>query len=121
MKIKIHSRFKFNEDLEKMARAIDHKNLNKLYKKNSIYFESMAAVRKILTDNRLEVWRAIKDKKPDSITHLAEILNRAFRPVHRDVMLLEELGLIKLTEGPTEEGSREQLKSLYDQLILSVA
>lgn len=121
MKIKIQSRSKFDSDLRNLAKAIDKKNVSKSHKKKGIYFESLTAVRKILTDNRLEVWRAIRDKKPESITHLAEILGRGFRTVHRDVMLLKELGLIKLVEGPGRRGNVQRLVSLYDELVLAVA
>ncbi|MDD4975359.1 MAG: hypothetical protein PHY93_13450 [Bacteriovorax sp.] len=119
MKIKIQSRAEHDLDLRNLAKAIDKvKNSNK---KKGIYFESLTAVRKILTDNRLEVWRAIRDIKPESITHLSEILGRGFRSVHRDVMLLKELGLIKLIEGPGRRGNVQRLVSLYDELVLAVA
>jgi predicted transcriptional regulator len=121
MKIKIQNRAKFNDDLINLAKEIDRKKVTRSYKKNGIYFESLTAVRKILTDNRLEVWRAIRDKKPESITQLAEILNRGFRSVHRDVVLLKELGLIKLIEGPGQRGNVQKLVSLYDELMLAVA
>lgn len=121
MKIKIQNRKDFYNDLKKMAKAIDKKDFKKIHKKNGIYFESLAAVRKILTDNRLEVWRAIRDRKPESITHLSEILGRGFRSVHRDVVLLKDLGLIELIEGPGKRGKVQQLVSLYDELALAVA
>lgn len=121
MKIKIQSREKFNDDLQKLAKAIDKKKIQNSYKKNGTYFESLTAVRKILTDKRLEVWRAIRDKKPESITQLAEMLGRGFRSVHRDVVLLKDLGLIELIEGPGRRGNVQQLVSLYDELVLAVA
>ena len=121
MKIKIQSRAEHDLDLRNLAKAIDTSKVKNSNKKKGIYFESLTAVRKILTDNRLEVWRAIRDKKPESITHLAEILGRGFRSVHRDVMLLKELGLIKLIEGPGRRGNVQRLVSLYDELVLGVA
>jgi predicted transcriptional regulator len=121
MKIKIQSRKIWERDLLKLAKALDNKETIKPHKFSGIYFESLTAVRKILTDNRLNVWRAIRDKEPESITHLAEILKRGFRPVHRDVMLLKDLGLIKLTEGPGTRGNVQKLKSLYDELSVEVA
>ena len=121
MKIKIQSRSKFDRDLIKLAKAIDTNKTEKVYKKNGVYFESLTAVRKILTDKRLDVWRSIRDKKPESITHLSEMLGRGFRSVHRDVTLLEELGLIELIEGPGRRGNVQRLVSLYDELVLAVA
>lgn len=122
MKIKIQNKNNFNENLRKVARAVDSGTFQKKnHMRNGIYFESLTAVRKILTDNRLEVWRAIRDKKPESITHLAEILGRGFRSVHRDVVLLKDLGLIKLVEGPGKRGNVQKLISVYDELALAVA
>ena len=104
MKIKIQSRLKADGYLKILAIDIDRKNVKKPYIKNGIYFESLAAIRKILTDNRLEVWRVVRDIKPESISDLAEILGRGFKSVHRDVMMLKELGLIKLIERPYMSG-----------------
>lgn len=119
--IKIQSRAKANNDLRKLAKAIDDNTGIKPYKKNGIYFESLGAVRKILTDKRLEVWRVIRDQKPESITHLSQLLGRGFRSVHRDVVLLKDLGLIKLIEGPGSRGNVQRLVSMYDELVLAVA
>lgn len=121
MKIKIKSRSAADKELRDLAKAIDSKKFKKAKANNGIYFESLAAVRKILTDKRLDVWRAIRDRRPESITQLAELLGRGFRSVHRDVMLLEELGLIKMSEGPGRRGNVQILVSLYDELLLAVA
>jgi predicted transcriptional regulator len=121
MKIKIQSRTIHDKNLKDIARKIDSNKVQKIKIKNGIYFESLTAVRKILTDNRLNVWRAIRDKKPESITQLSEILGRGFRSVHRDVVLLKDLGLIRLTEGPGRRGNVQKLESLYDELALAVA
>ena len=121
MKIKIKSKSDANKELKNMAKLIDGKKFNKIKPSTGVYFESLSAVRKILTDKRLDVWRAIRDYQPESITHLSDLLGRGFRSVHRDVMLLEELGLIKMSEGPGKRGNVQILISLYDELQLAVA
>lgn len=121
MKIKIKSKSDANKELRSIAKLIDSKKFNKIKPVSGVYFESLAAVRKILTDKRLDVWRTIRDHRPDSITHLSELLGRGFRSVHRDVMLLEELGLIRMSEGPGTRGNVQVLISLYDELQLAVA
>lgn len=121
MKIKIKSKADANKELKSIAKLIDSKKINKIKPITGVYFESLSAVRKILTDKRLDVWRTIRDQQPDSITHLSELLGRGFRSVHRDVMLLEELGLIKMNEGPGRRGNVQVLVSLYDELQLAVA
>lgn len=121
MKIKIINRENFEKDLLKLAKRIDNNKSVKPFTSNEVMFESLTAVRKVLTDKRLDVWRMIRDQKPESITQLAEFLKRDFRSVHRDVVLLKELGLIKLTEGPGKRGNVQGLVSLCDELRLAVA
>lgn len=120
LRIKIKNKETANLEIRKLARDIDSKKIKEKLK-NGIYFESLKAVRKILTDKRLDVWRTIRDKKPESITHLAKILKREFRSVHRDILLLQDLGLIKMSEGPGKRGNVQILISLYDELLLAVA
>lgn len=120
LKIKIKNKEMANLEMRKLASDIDSKRTT-TKSKNGIYFESLMAVRKILTDKRLDVWRAIRDQKPESITHLAKILKREFRSVHRDILLLQDLGLIKMSEGPGKRGNVQILISLYDELLLAVA
>lgn len=121
MKIKIRSREESDKELKGLAKLLDKAEFNKIRPKKGIYFESLAAVRKILTDKRLDVWRAIRDESPESITELSEILDRGFRSVHRDVALLESLGIIKLVEKPGKRGNVQKLFSLYDKIELAVA
>jgi hypothetical protein len=50
-------------------------------------FESVAEIRKLLTDRRLEVMRAIMTETPDSISDLADRLGRNYADVHADVQV----------------------------------
>ena len=121
MKIKIQNRTQSNLNLKYLASEIDTYKVKKKSKINEVYFESLAAVRKILTDKRLEVWRTIRDHKPESIIQLSLILDRSFRSVQRDVILLRDLGLIEYIENPDGNGNDQQLVSLFDELALAVA
>ncbi|GGN23617.1 HVO_A0114 family putative DNA-binding protein [Halarchaeum nitratireducens] len=51
-------------------------------------FESVAEIRKLLTDRRLAVMRAIMTETPDSISDLADRLDRNYADVHADVQVL---------------------------------
>jgi predicted transcriptional regulator len=53
-------------------------------------FESVAEIRKLLTDRRLEVMRAIMTETPDSISDLADRLGRNYADVHADVQVLAD-------------------------------
>ena len=84
-------------------------------------FESLDAVKSVLTDNRLNLWRAIRDKKPASISELAKMVGRGFREVHRDVQLLEEFELISLKKTKGKRGDLQAPISLADELLFAVA
>ncbi|HLE13036.1 MAG: hypothetical protein A2504_07500 [Bdellovibrionales bacterium RIFOXYD12_FULL_39_22] len=120
MKIEILDKKQANDDLLKAAKDFDKKHKRQKFSKNTT-FESLAAVRKVLTDKRLEVWRAIRDLHPKSISALAKLLDREFRAVHRDVILLKEIGLISIKEISNTRGTAQELKSNYDELLLAVA
>lgn len=53
-------------------------------------FESIADVRQLLTDRRVEVMRAIMTDTPASISGLADRLDRNYADVHGDVQVLAE-------------------------------
>jgi len=118
-KIRIKSRSEFDEDLRSVARALDQGKSPKPLRGD--FFESLDAVRAVLTDRRLEIWRTVRDKKPESISSLAEMVGRSFRTVHRDVKLLQSLGLISLKKGKGLRGDTQHPVSLADELVLAVA
>jgi len=119
-KIRIKSRSEFDEDLHSVAHALDNgKTPPKPFRGE--YFESLDAVRSVLTDRRLELWRTVRDEKPKSISQLAEMVGRSFRTVHRDMKLLESLGLISFKKGKGERGDTQHPVSLVDELVLAVA
>jgi predicted transcriptional regulator len=118
-KIRIKSRTEFDSDLRTVARNLDQGITPK--KKVGEYFESLDAVRAVLTDKRLELWRTIRDKKPSSISTLTGMVDRGFKPVYRDLLLLESLGLITFKKTKGERGDRQAPISLVDELQLAVA
>ena len=65
-------------------------------RQSGVYFESLAAVRHALTDNRLAVLHAIKTDRPCSVYALAKLLDRDIKNVTEDIHYLEELGLVDL-------------------------
>lgn len=71
-------------------------------KQEAVYFESIDALRSVLTDKRLNVLRTIKRHKPGSIYELAKILNRNIKNVNDDVKLLDNLGLVRLERTKTD-------------------
>lgn len=53
-------------------------------------FDSVADVRQLLTDRRVELMRSIMTASPDSITDLADRLGRNYSDVHSDVQVLAD-------------------------------
>lgn len=65
-----------------------------------VSFRTVGEVRKILTDRRIELLRALMatDGAVESIVALAEDLDRNYRSVHDDVSLLADHGLLFVVE-----------------------
>lgn len=119
-KIRIKSKEEFSDELRTVAKALDRG----ITPKKAIageFFESLDAVRVVLTDKRLELWRTIRDKKPASISALAGMVHRGFRAVYRDLLLLESLGLITFKKNKGKRGDLQAPISLVDELQLAVA
>ncbi|MFB6233293.1 MAG: transcriptional regulator [Haloarculaceae archaeon] len=63
-------------------------------------FDSVADIRQLLTDRRLEVMRSIMTAAPDSISALADRLDRNYSDVHGDVAVLADHDIVYFdTEG----------------------
>jgi predicted transcriptional regulator len=63
-----------------------------------VYFTSLNAFRKTLTQKRLELLHAIREGKPTSLHHLARIVHRDIKNVSVDVKVLSQIGLVELKE-----------------------
>lgn len=66
-------------------------------------FQDIADLRSLLTDRRLEVLRAIHESPPDSISSLAERLDRSYSVVHGDVEVLADHDIVHVRDGPRGE------------------
>lgn len=63
-------------------------------------FDSLADLRELLTDRRLEALRSIHADPPDSIRALARRLDRSYAVVHEDVETLAKHGVVHFADGP---------------------
>ena len=72
----------------------------KVPRRTGTYFTSLEAARKVLTPKRLQLLRAIRRGRPDSLSQLARLLGRDFKNVHADVQALAASGLISLRKTP---------------------
>ena len=83
------------------------------------YFESLDAVRSILTENRLALLRLIRKYKPDSVAELARLARRDFKHVHGDVELLRDLGLVQ--SAANKQGKQTRLTSDTTEIVFKIA
>lgn len=72
--------------------------------KGTIYFSSYEEMSKVLTQQRIAMLETIREKNPESIYQLAQMLNRDQGNVTKDVQILEQYGFIKITK--TKDGNR---------------
>lgn len=118
-KIVIQSMTDLHKEMLKHARAIEGGRALKPMRGE--YFESLEAVRHILTDRRLDLWRTIRDQEPESITELTQLVNRKFSDVHKDLNLLIAVGLVTLRKPKGTKTRARKPVSLADQLQFEVA
>jgi predicted transcriptional regulator len=86
-------------------------------KKEAVYFANLKEMRKVLTEKRMELLKAIKDKKPASVYELAKFLHRDLKNVLQDLTYLQELGLVDVTE--TRDKKIPHVR--YDKIAFEVA
>jgi predicted transcriptional regulator len=67
-------------------------------------FEEFDDIARLMRTSNLELIEAIVSEEPASIRHLAEIVDRDYREVHRNLQELESLGVIKFDD----DGSRKR-------------
>ena len=83
-----------------------------------VSFATVEELRKILTDRRIELLRALMatEGAAESISALAEALDRDYRTVHDDVSLLADHGLVFIVE----DGQSKRPYLPYERIHLDV-
>lgn len=81
-------------------------------------FESYADLDRLLSQKNLELLEAIAEHEPDSISDAAELVDRDYKQVHRNLSELADLGVITFEGG----GSGRPKKPLlaYDGLEIDI-
>lgn len=83
-----------------------------------VSFRTVGELRKILTDRRVELLRALMatEGAAESISALAADLSRDYRPVHDDVSLLAEYGILFIVE----DGQSKRPYLPYERIHIDV-
>jgi len=111
MKVKIvHINIQSEKDFEEKVKA----HLSKIDRGvfpakavREISFTTLSAMRKSLTQKRLEVMHCIKHNHPKSIYELAGLLKRDIKNVRKDIQLLEQLDFIEVRKGKSKDSERQ--------------
>jgi predicted transcriptional regulator len=91
----------------------------KVEKKAGIYFESIDAMRKVLTNKRLAILKVIKEEEPNSVYSLAKLLGRDLKNVNQDLKMLVDIGLV--TVEPVKDGKKRIVPHVgYDKILLEI-
>lgn len=75
-------------------------------------FESETDLARLLSPANLELLRAIRQHEPESMRATAEIVDRDFKEVHRNLTELSELGIIELIS----DGRSKRPVAQYDDI-----
>jgi len=92
----------------------------KVKKHQAIYFESLDVMRKVLTEERLKIVKAIRKNHPASIYELAKILRRDVKNTFDDVQFLAQAGLVEL-KRTKDIREKTTPKVDYDKIVLEIS
>ena len=82
--------------------------------------DKLGQIRSLLNSEKARILHVIKTSKPNSVYKLARILGRDFQSVKKDLVLLENLGMISLEK---QKGNRKSFKPelKIDRLQINLA
>lgn len=79
---------------------------------------SIEALTTNMTKNRLQVFKAVVEKNPVNIEELANLLNKNYTMVRRDIHILEGMGIVKLEKTEKEKGYKTiKPIALYKRIV----
>ena len=91
----------------------------KVDKSRGVYFTSLEAMRKVLTEKRLELLHVIKDQQPDSVYELSKIVKRDIKNINHDLELLKNIGLVSMSK--TRKGRERVIPRVnYNKIQLEI-
>ena len=81
-------------------------------------FGSYAELSRLLSPKNLELLETISEHEPESIREAAELVDRDYKQVHRNLSELEDIGVIEFEGG--ELGRAKKPKLVYDGLEIDI-
>ena len=89
----------------------------KYEERDTIGVSDLRELRTLLSPKRLELLKVIKEQEPASIKELAQLVGRDVRNVHRDLVLLEAVGLVELRR----KGREVKPVVDYDEIVIRIS
>ena len=81
-------------------------------------FGSYAELSRLLSPKNLELLETISEHEPESIREAAELVDRDYKQVHRNLSELEDIGVIEFEGGGL--GRAKKPKLVYDGLEIDI-
>ena len=81
-------------------------------------FGSYAELGRLLSPKNLELLETISEHEPESIREAAELVDRDYKQVHRNLSELEDIGVIEFEGGGS--GRAKKPKLAYDGLEIDI-
>ena len=78
---------------------------------------SIEDMMKVMTKARFQIFTAIVENSPNSLTELAQALNKDLGNVMKNIKVLESLGLIELRRSKGKHGEKVKPVATYDRII----
>ena len=90
-------------------------------RRRGVYFTSLHAARKILTQERLGLLRAIRERGPVSIYELAQSVGRDLKNVQNDMALLHKHGLVRFRRRKNDRRGAKIPEVPFSEIALRIA
>ena len=106
----------FEGMFEEFWQAVDGKKQS--IEPHVVRSNSIEALYTNMTKNRLQVFKAVVEKNPVNIEELANLLNKNYTMVRRDIHILEGMGLVRLERTEKEKGYKTiKPIALYKRIV----
>ncbi len=102
--------------LKEFARAYERASRGEEVERDTIGVSSLKELQTLLSPKRLELLKVIKEHKPRSIKELAQMVKRDVRNVHRDLVILEAVGLVELEK----RGKEVRPVMDYEEIVIRI-
>jgi predicted transcriptional regulator len=103
------------KDFQAYTRAIVTGKHKRKRGEPKIWFNSMASLAQVLSDQNRELLSLIADEEPESITELARLSHRSQSNLTRTLKRMERYGLVKMKAG--ERGKKQPSVPYTDILV----